>query len=107
MGGQKEEIEQLALDEQGLGRLEWEDQTWRKRGGGARDKIQKGTAKTQDHMREIIWNPSMVEAANILNEAVTSSHVVGQSGPTGSPPTTQAIIEGIVVLHKLTVRPYC
>lgn len=34
MGGQKEEIEQLALGEQGLGRLEWDDQTWSKRGGG-------------------------------------------------------------------------
>lgn len=53
MGDQEEEKEQIVLGEQGLGRLEWEDQTWRKRGGGgSRDRIQEGTAKTWGHMRD-------------------------------------------------------
>ena len=45
MGREKEELEQLALGDQGLGRLEWEDQTWRKRGGGQRTEYRKAQLK--------------------------------------------------------------
>lgn len=46
MGDQEEEKEQIVLGKQGLGRLEWEDQTWRKRGGGGQGtKYGKGQLK--------------------------------------------------------------